>query len=799
MNRRARRRAARATAAGAAPPGVAQGGPAIASLLAAAVERHAAGDLAEAEPLYRSVLARRPDHGDALRLLGVLCRHRGADGEAARLLRRAVAARPGDALAKLELARLELDRDGTAVAERLARAAVALAPDLGEAHATLGAVLMAQGRARQAEDAARRAIAADPDFAAARDLLGRALQAQAVDPGGGGLRRAELLFHHDRLTEALAAYDAALAAGDDATEAQLGRGRTLLGLGRHAAARAAFERVLVGRPGSAVALVYLGNALYGEGRLAEALDAYRRAVSARPRFANAHYNVGVALEALDRFVEAAEAFARVTRIEPANAAARVRRGACLHRAGAAGARTALEEALAAVPDDTEVLAHLATLRRNRGEAEAAIALYRRALAVDPDLPRLHSALLVALHCATGVGAAEIAAEHRAWARRHAGTRPTHPRPRDPDPGRRLRVGYVSPDFRSHSVAQFIAPVIAAHDRAAVEVTCYADLARPDAVTESLRADADIWHDVSGLDDAALAARVRADGIDILVDLAGHMEANRLGAFAHRPAPVQVTWIGYPGTTGLATMDYRLTDAIADPPGAEAHHVETLIRLATGFLCWRPPAGAPAVGPLPSAAPGATTFASFATLAKLGPTLIATWAEVLKAVPQSILMLKDRGLGDRETCAHLIAAFAAHGIRAERLALRDWQRSKADHLASYGAVDVALDTFPYNGTATTCEALWMGVPVVTLAGDRHAARVGASLLSTVGLADLVATDAASYVSIAAGLAAEPARLARLRAEMRRRMTASPLMDAAAFTRRLEAAYRDLWRRCCTEGA
>jgi predicted O-linked N-acetylglucosamine transferase (SPINDLY family) len=344
------------------------------------------------------------------------------------------------------------------------------------------------------------------------------------------------------------------------------------------------------------------------------------------------------------------------------------------------------------------------------------------------------------------------------------------------------------------VSYFFEPVLAAHDAAAFEVFCYSDAPVADAVTQRLRAQAGQWRDIAGLSDERVAALIRADRIDLLVDLAGHTARNRLLVFARRPAPVQATWLGYPNTTGLAAIDFRVTDAVSDPPGqTEAWHTEELVRLAGPFSCYAPPAESPPVSPLPALAAGHVTFGCLNNLAKLTPPTVALWAQLLGAVAGSRLLLKASGLADAETAARLRQEFAGQGIDPARLDLRGAGQSVARHLGVYHQVDVALDPFPYNGTTTTCEALWMGVPVVTLAGDAHVSRVGASLLTHLDLTACIAESPAAYVDRARGLAGDLARLAVLRAGLRERLRASPLCDGPGFTRQLEDAFRAMWRR------
>jgi protein O-GlcNAc transferase len=391
--------------------------------------------------------------------------------------------------------------------------------------------------------------------------------------------------------------------------------------------------------------------------------------------------------------------------------------------------------------------------------------------------------------------AELFEAHRAWDQRHGRAAPlpmTYANDRATE--RRLKIGYVSPDFRGHSVAFFLEPLLKHHDRRQIELFCYAEVSWPDAVTERFKGLADHWVVTVGMSDVALAERIRNDGIDILVDLAGHMAKNRLLVFARKPSPVQVTWLGYPNTTGLTTIDYRLVDAVTDPEGeADAFASETLLRLANCFLCYSAPDNAPVVAPLPYLKTGFITFGSFNNPSKLSAATLDVWATLLGRLPDAWLLLKGRSFVDATVRASFLQGFTERGVSAERVELLAWIPSGTAHLALYDRIDIALDPFPYNGTTTTCEALWMGVPVVTLRGDRHAGRVGASLLTQVALTDLIADCTAEYVEIAASLARNPAELNDLRLSLRSRVATSPLCDAPTFATKIESAYRSMWRR------
>ncbi len=406
-----------------------------------------------------------------------------------------------------------------------------------------------------------------------------------------------------------------------------------------------------------------------------------------------------------------------------------------------------------------------------------------------DLQVLSSRLLYS-HYAADPDPQHLLAEHRAYDRIVSrGAAGGFDLARRRDDGR-LRIGYVSRNFSMHSVGYFIEPVIEHHDRRRFEVHCYYTHPQSDDTTRRIARKADAWSHVHADDDEMLARRIHADAIDILVDLGGHTKANRLGVFARKPAPVQITWLGYADTTGMATMDYRITDDIADPaPTADALNTERLLRLDAPFLCYRPPDDAPAVTRRDGTEP--VVFGCCNALLKINPPLVVLWARILLAVPGSRMLIKTAGVAVDEAARALMECFTSQGVDETRIELRDWTAERVDHLAVYDEIDIALDTFPYNGTTTTCEALWMGVPVVSRRGNVHMSRVGATLLATTGLAELVAEDGDGYVAAAVALARDRNRTISLREGMRRRLSASALLDHAGFTRRLEDAYARAW--------
>ena len=419
--------------------------------------------------------------------------------------------------------------------------------------------------------------------------------------------------------------------------------------------------------------------------------------------------------------------------------------------------------------------------------------YGRALAIQPGLWAAWSNRLMVRAYDPGLSPAERLGEASAFGRALGVAAPATWTMRQ-DPDRRPRVGLVSADFAGHAAGHFLRALFAHRDPAAIELVAYANQARADTLTQAFRASADAWRDVAGISDPALLERIRADGIDILIDLSGHSAGNRLAVFALRAAPVQATWLGFPATTGVAEMDWLIADRVMVPAGAEGEFTERVARLSDIAWCYTPPDDAPAVVPSPCLSQGHVTFASFSFPAKLNEPLLRVWAALLQAVPGARLLLKYVGFDDALARDRVASIMAAAGIGADRLDFAGWTPD-AHMLAAYGTVDIALDPFPFAGGTTTCEALWMGVPVVTQRGAAMAGRTSAALLQAAGLGGLVAKDAADYVALAAALAGDTGRLASLRASLRPRLAASPVTDGPRFARAFEGLLRAMWQGWC----
>ena len=429
-----------------------------------------------------------------------------------------------------------------------------------------------------------------------------------------------------------------------------------------------------------------------------------------------------------------------------------------------------------------------------GELDESAACYRRALELKPDFAAAHSNLVYTLIFSPRYDAQALYEEHRRWDQQHAARLAKFIRAHlnNRSPYRRLKIGYVSPDFRNHCQAFFTVPLFSAHDHEQFEIVCYADVVRGDGITRQLRSCADAWRSIVGVDDEGVAQLIRQDEIDILVDLTMHMGRNRLLVFARKPAPVQVCWLAYPGTTGVSAMDYRITDRHLDPPGQYGqYYSEESIRLPDSFWCYDPLENQTAVNALPAAAKGHISFGCLNNFCKVNPVVLEIWAEVLSAVDRSRLtIMAAEGMHRRR----VLDLLAERGVADDRVTFVA-QQPRPQYLQTYHGIDIGLDTVPYNGHTTSLDSFWMGVPVVTLTGSTVVGRAGLCQLMNLGLPELIASGPAQFVRIAAELAEDLPRLSKLRATLRERMRASPLMDAPRFARNIEAAYREMWRRWC----
>jgi predicted O-linked N-acetylglucosamine transferase (SPINDLY family) len=564
------------------------------------------------------------------------------------------------------------------------------------------------------------------------------------------------------------------------------------------------QKAVAANSPAAVYLSNLGAILTSLDRCDEAIPWLRRAIELRPDFAGAHYNLGKALKNQGAFDAALAAYRTAIHFQPDLAPAHNNLGTILHDRGQIDeAIAAYRRAIEFAPGFAEAHTNLGNALKDRGCLDEAIPALRRAIELQPQNSLAGSNLILALqYCPAR--SAEVIAERQRWNERHAAPLRALWRAHEnvPDPERPLRVGYVSADFRQHVVGRTLLPCFEAHDRAQFEFVCYSAFAVTDAIGERFRRGAVLWRETAALSDEKLAETIREDRIDILVDLSLHTSGHRLLVFARKPAPVQISWLGYPGTTGMEAMDYRITDRFLEPPGLAAQAgCEQPLWLPNAWCCYGAPEDSPEPAELPAAHGAGLTFGSFNTFAKINERVLEAWTEILRRVPESRLLL----LSKAGRLPQVTEFFEHRGVPPGRVEFLDYYpppdssrgESSAEYLRRYGRIDIALDPFPYNGMTTTCDALWMGVPVVALAGATPVGRASFSLLSNVGLPELTAHSEHEYIELAAGLARDLPRLASLRATLRERMKRSPLLDAAQFARDLEAAYRQVWRAWCAD--
>lgn len=795
--------------------------------------RERQGRPGEAEASYARALEAAPGHAAAANNRGLVLRALGRTEDAAASFARAGAASPGFAAAwyHLGLALAALDRADEAAGAL--RRAVCADPSLTAAHINLGNILQGQGEGTggvgsgegvldRAAAHYRHALALDAGQAAAWRGLALTLQTRGAHAEAArAFAEAVRLGATDEPALWRALGTGRLASGDRAGAARAFAAWTLLdpgdpeaqfALGVAAdrngdvpAAEAAYRRAARIAGDDARPLTNLALLRLTRGRHADAVPALRALLTLRPDLAEPWYNLGIALRAVERPFEGIAAYRRALALRPGDGNAAYNMALDLQEVGRIEeAAAAYRRVLALDPGHVEAYCNLGSVVRASARYAEATAGYQRALALEPASVMAHRNLLSSILYDPGWTEEMRFAEHRRFEERLA--RPLYagfrPHGNDPDPARRLRLGYVSSDFRNHPVGRNMEPILANHDHGRVEVFCYADIARPDEVTARYRRYADHWRDIAGMTDAAVAERIRADRIDVLIVLAGRFDNNRPLVAAHRPAPVQVSY--HDGaTSGLTVMDALLTDRVLTPRRGLERFTERPLRLPTLFAYF-PLEDAPEPAPPPRQTSGAVTsgtvtFGSFNNPAKVSDAVLALWARVLKAVPESRLVLKYKALYSAPSLqARVRGIMAEAGLDPARVLTPAAMQERQHHLSLYRGVDIGLDPFPFCGATTTFEALYMGVPVVTLPGTNMMGRYSASLLTACGLPDLIAADEEDYVRLAARLAADPARLAELRGTLRPRILAAPFLNGRTKARHIERACRALWRRWCAAG-
>jgi predicted O-linked N-acetylglucosamine transferase (SPINDLY family) len=658
-------------------------------------------------------------------------------------------------------------------AEQFYRAVLQRDPQHAAALCNLGAVLVRFNRLDEAARCYAACLAAHPNHADAHFNFGN------------------LFRRVGQFREALHHYQACLGLNPNHGSAAFNLGLTHVAVGDFTAAVAAYRRAAALDPGNVDAVSRLGDVLLRTGDTAGGVEAFGRVLAVRPNEPRAMNNLALALSNAGRHAEAVELLERALAIKPDYADAHNTYALtceALHRKDDAARH--YEEAVRLKPDFADAWSNLGTNLTEQGRIDEAADALRRSLAIRPNAHPIHSNLLLTLNYSSKLTPEDVTAEHRKWAEAFAPPTPPPPVPADRSPDRRLKVGYLSADFRAHTVAGFIEQLLTHHDRTQFHVTAFANVGRPDEMTHKLRGLADDWRPIPGLTDDQVAELIRADKIDVLIDLSGHTAGNRLLVLARRPAPIQCTLFGYPNTTGMKAVDYRITDSVSDPSGMTEHlYAEGLLRLPHLPWVYLPPPDAPEVRPLPALTGDTFTFGCLNNAAKISDGCLETWAKLLREVPHSRLVLLA---GQSQVGANrLTERFAAAGVPADQLEFV-FRLPRNEYFEAYSSFDLALDPFPYNGGVTTCDALWMGVPVLAVAGKSYVSRQGAAILTDAGLNEFVAESLERLVVLAKEWGGKREALAAVRAGLRSRVANSTVADGAAYVRDMEAALRRAWR-------
>jgi len=787
----------------------------VPELLLAAIAAHKNGDLGAAEKGYRTILEREPVHPDANHNLGALLMVQRNFAEGLKRLKAALETKPvegqfwfsyADALLRIGQA-----KEAMSVLRQGAQRGLG-GPQFETLVKQSQIALMSIPAPSATPQAPRKKSAADIPalIEKAMKLHGSGQLAKAaaqyheilgIDPrNAGALHLAGVVAHQSQKpTLALELINAAIAINPAAPEFHGNLGVVLREMHRIEAAADAYRKAIELNPGYAEAHNNLGNALRDLERFEEAAKSYGRAIELQPRNADYHCNAADVHQEMGRFEQAFEHYNEALRLNPSHPKAR------MNLATAYFSYEDIPNAIALYRQAIELGPNVALLHNNLGMAlqaqanhDGALACFARAVELRPTYYEAHNNLLLAQHYAPQISKQEMVDAAKRFAQSLPARPPLAPFANTREPERKLRIGFVSPDLRTHPVGFFLDGFMAAYDRANFEIFCYSNGGREDALTKRLRDHSAGWRNIVGLSDRDAAAAIRSDRIDILVDLAGHTAKNRLPLFALQPAPVQASWLGYFGTTGLTEIDAVLLDDATVLPDEEDMFVEQVVRLPGGRFCYTPPDYAPPVRPSPHLAKGYVTFGSFNNLSKVTTEVLGVWAQILAQAPTARLVLKWKTLKFEGERARVAAAFTAAGGDASRLELRG-PSSHAKMLDEYGDIDVALDPFPFSGGLTSCEALWMGVPVLTMPGTRPVSRQTLGFLGAVDLeGDFAVVSSEAYVARAVELAANPSELESFRKILRPRLQASSLCDAAAFARNIEAAWRDLWRAWCAKG-
>ena len=774
------------------------------------LHHHRAGRLSEADALYREALAEDPENIDALHFRGVIAFQRGDYPQAVQFISKALSHNASNAAAYNNL--------GNALAAQGKRLeslsayldALALQPDNADALCNLGDVLKSSGKVEKAIACYRRALSITPDLRSAQVKLKNGLEelskrsetpvpgamAPAADPVDAHIRLGITFQEQGLIDEAIECFRKALALGPEIPEAHFNLGNAYKDQARFDKAIASYKGALALAPDYPAAHTNLGSALLQQGMQQEARVCFRKALALEPDLAEAHYNLGIASYRSGDLPSAKSALTKYLASQPNDRAALITLGETCTRSNELDeAASCFERVLAQDPDSAEAHNLLGNVLRNQARHRGAIEHYELAILRDRNPVVAFQNLLFCMLCTGSFSAADIHARHREFARRFEQPLLSFqsPFPNTPEPNRRLKIGYVSPDFRSNIVGHYIQPILENHNRAEFEVHCYFTGSIQDSETERICSLADQWHDVHLLSDDGIAALIRTHQIDLLVDLCGHGPGNRILALARKPAPVQVNYLDYSATTGLSSIDYRLTTEYCDPTGtAEQYYSEKLYRLKDTYWTYNPSARL-AVSALPMISNGYASFGSFNMYYRITSEVLDLWSRLLASVPDSRLVIV--GVARGSTQATLLDRLKRAGVAHERVSIHGLL-SYQQYNELMGAVDLALAPFPYNGATTMMDCLWNGLPVVAKeGGETFCSRLGCSVLAQMGLSELIARDEDEYIRIAVELASAVPRLSDLRQSLRQKLEQSPMRDFSGFTRGIELAYRSMWKEWC----
>jgi protein O-GlcNAc transferase len=775
---------------------------------------HKSGLIDEAIYWYHRVLEIQPKHSAALSNLGSAFRFQGKFEESITCYQQAIISQPDASDAHYNLANTLKEQGRVDEAISIYQKTIELQPNFAQAHCNLGTALKEQGRVDEAIASFKKAVAIKPDYCTAHYNLGNGLKEkgkldEAVDSYNNALsiepnfaqalcNLGATLCDRGKLDYAIACLQKAISIKPDFYDAHSNLGNTFKELGKLDEAAISLQKAIEINPEIALAHCNFGVVLLGQGKLDKAIKSLQKAIDITPDYAEAYCNLGVALKDQGKLNETFACYHKATTIKPDFFEAHYNLGNVLNTQGRLDeAVICFQNAVTLKPNYVEAFSNLAATLKAQGKLDEALICYQKAISIKPDFYEAHSNLLLCLQYFNG-DLKHTLNQHKQWNTQQTQhlTNSISSHQKNTDPNKLLHVGFVSGDFHKHSVSYFLEAFFKSYNKKKFVFHCYSNSLLEDTVTEKLQSYVNKWRDIFGQDDDAVVEMIKSDKIDILVDLSGHTKNNRLLVFARKPAPIQVTYLGYPNTTGLDSIDYRITDNIADPQGyADQYCVEELVRLENGFLCYKPPSQTPDIAPLNMKTAGYVTFVSFNNLAKISIDVVKVWAEILKQVPTARLLIKNRSMGCQSVKDRYISMFEQESIDPTRLTILPRVEETQDHFATYADGDICLDSFPYNGTTTTCEALWMGLPVITLQGDRHSSRVGASILTQVGLDELIAQDVEDYIEKAVILADDTVKLKKYRKKLRTRVKKSSLCDGKEFSKNIGSAFRDMWKKWC----